>query len=42
MNIINKIKKKKYIKKILAFNGPDSEADKYFGSFDDEALKTFQ
>ena len=41
MNIVDKIKKKKYIKKILAFNGPDSEADKYFGAFDDEALKLF-
>ena len=41
MSIVDKIKKKKYIKKILAFKGPDSEADKYFGSFDDEALKLF-
>lgn len=45
MGIIDKLKlkskKKAYLKKILAFNGPDSEADKYFGSFDDEALKLF-
>lgn len=45
MEIIDKLKlksqKRKVLKKILAFNGPDSEADKYFGSFDDEALKLF-
>lgn len=45
MGIIDKLKlksqKRKVLKKILAFNGPDSEADKYFGSFDDEALKLF-